>query len=140
MQDRSSGVLGRYLPVPLSRFAVGGMNLGKVFNLSRSQEHSEHSKNAAETSSPPLLSPHQVFLVHRHPDEPVPLRKFVLSLPRARGRLWGALLHGRSLFSHPTPHKGSLIHFEQRIKEEKSPNYEILDHSFSVSTALCLPA
>lgn len=126
--------------MPLSRFAVGGMNLGKVFNLSRSQEDSEHSKNAAETSSPPLLSPHQVLLVHRHPDEPVPLRKFVLSLPRAHGTLWGALLHGRSLFSHPTLHKGSLIHFEQRIKEEKSLNYEILDHSFSVSTALRLPA
>lgn len=40
------------LPVPLSRFDAGGMNLGNVCELSESQEHPEHSRNAI------LLSPH----------------------------------------------------------------------------------
>lgn len=66
--------------------------------LSGSQEHSEHSKTAAETSSPPLLSRHQVLSAHRHSDESVPLRKIVVPPPEICGRLWGALLHGWSLF------------------------------------------
>lgn len=119
MQDRTSGVPVRYLPVPLSRFAVGGMNLRNVCELSGSQEHSEHSKIAAETSSPPLLSAHHILSAHRHSDEPVPLQKTVVPPPQACGRLWGALLHGWSLFLPGTLSKAHPSSINKELRKKK---------------------
>lgn len=118
---------------------VGGRNLGNVCALSGGQEHSGLTKNVAETSSHPLLSPHQVLSAHRHSDEPVPLRKFVAPLPQARGRLWGALLHGWSLFLPPAP---SEAHLSTLNRELRKKNLQVMKFwttlSVSQQYSVCL--